>query len=376
MAHAFLRRCLLASDVLVVLALAAACAPAPTPAAQPAAGTSAPADKVEVALELGPGDFDLPDPAVGLAELSSYEATLMMSFDGKEGGQPAKWSRTYDLQFSKDPAARFWTMQTAEDLTPDQVVGRLELNGAAYEISADGSCAAHALDPASSSAAELEPAASLVGLLGAQAAGHETLEGVEADHYTFDERALAQAGRNKSTGEVWVAAQGGYVLRYLKTTTAGADYFGEGTEGKLELEYDLTGINKPLTIELPPGCPPGLVQAPMMPDAANVHNEPGVLQYESAASVPDVAAFYAKQLPAQGWVDPSTVNVPDGISPQDYQQLMQQMQALGMTQPTAVPSETEAMLVFDQGAQRLSVSITRTESVTRVSLSLDKAPGK
>jgi hypothetical protein len=376
MHHAFLRRWRLTPAMVLLTVLAAACASAP---AAPAPGTPQPPAEMKVKMQLGPGSFDLPDPRIGLADLSSYRTTLKISFDGKEQGQPAQWTRTYALLSSREPPARLWTMESTQDTARDEPVARAEAEGAAYEISSTGRCTTRVLDPASPFAAQFEPAALLKVLLGAETAGHEALEGIEAEHYTFDERALLLTGLAKSSGEVWVATQGGYVLRYLETTTAGDKFFGEGIEGKLELDYELTEINQPLTIELPPGCPPGLVAAPTMADAANVLSTPGELRYESASSIADVLAFYDKELPTLGWVDPSTITMPDGVnpgvSPEQYLLMLAQMQAMGMAQPTPVPSESEGMHVFEQGGRRLSVFITREGSTTTVLLSLTNIAG-
>jgi hypothetical protein len=368
MQHAFLRRWRLAPAMVLLTILAAACASPPP--AQPAPGTPQPPAEIKAKMELGPGSFDLPDPRIGLADLSSYRATLKISFDGKEQGQPAQWTRTYALLSSTEPRARLWTMESTQDSARDEPVARAEAEGAAYEISSTGRCTARAVDPASPVASQLEPARTLKGLFGAAAAGHEALEGIEAEHYTFDERALLLTGLAKSSGEVWVATEGGHVLRYIETTTAAEKFFGEGIEGKLEFDYELTEINQPLTIELPPGCPPGLVVAPTMADAANVLSTPGELRYESASSIADVLAFYDKELPAVGWVDPSTTSVPEGVNAEEYQQMLQQMQAFGMGQPTQVPSEIEGLRVFEQGSRRLNVFITREGSTTTVLLSL------
>lgn len=372
MANSFMRRLSLAIGVFL-LTISSACASATQPTTPQAASLAATPEEqpgVQAERELGPGEFDLPDPQAGLAELSSYSSTLTMTFEGKAEGQPAQWTRTYALRSSKDPAARLWTMETTEAIEPVEPVGRAESRGADYEIFGDGSCVARVLDPANSGLADLEPAGLLSGLLGAEASGHEALEGIEADHYTFDERALLQAGQTKSSGEVWVASEGGYVLRFHDETTAGEEFFGEGTEGTLQRDYQLTEVNQPVTIELPASCPLGLVDAPRMPDAASVLSVPGMLQYESAASVGDVRAFYEQELPALGWVDPATTNLPEGVSGENYQQMLDAMKALGISQPTAVPSEGEGMLFFERGNETLTVVITPGDSGTRVILSL------
>jgi len=141
----------------------------------------------------------------------------------------------------------------------------------------------------------------LNGFFGADESGTETVNGVAASHYTFDERALMMSDVATSTGEVWIATDGGYVVRYRLSIDGGAEFFGEGLSGTLTWAYDLSDIGQPVMVEVPEDCPPGLVDAPLLDDAEAIHQLPGVTYYTSAASLADAIAFYQEQLPPQGW---------------------------------------------------------------------------
>lgn len=173
-----------------------------------------------------------------------------------------------------------------------------EATGAYYESQADGSCTGEPIDSESSPLALQEPVGLLPGLVGAEEAGSETANEVTANHYTFDQRALAESGRAETNGEVWVAVEGGYLVRFVRTSRADASYWGEGMDGVMTWDYELTAINQPLDIELPAGCQ---VDAPAMPDAVNLLNLPRSMGYDTPSSVADVTAFYREQLPSQGW---------------------------------------------------------------------------
>jgi hypothetical protein len=115
----------------------------------------------------------------------------------------------------------------------------------------------------------------------------------------------------KSTGEIWVASDGGFVAKYVLTTEGNSDYFGEEMEGTLTWNYELTDVNKPVTITLPDDCPAGMVDAPLLPDATNVLNMPSLLAYDTASSPTEAAAFYQEQLPTLGWTltgEPATTD--------------------------------------------------------------------
>jgi hypothetical protein len=326
----------------------------------------------EEEIEFGPGSLDLPDLRVGLGEASSYGSTLTVSFEGTLEGQPLNWSGTYTFAAARDPLARQLTIETYGDESQLPVL-MLEVNGVAYEKSGEGLCLADLIDPANSAVAELEPAAQLPSLFGAEEAGTETLDGVQAAHYTFDERALTEAGLNKSAGEVWVASEGGYVLRYHHTTTGDASYFGEGTEGTLTYDYELTDFNEAAAIALPEGCPPGLVDAPLLSDASSIESLPGLLTYETAAGVQDVMAFYELELPKLGWAAPKGGDLADYIegSPEEIQQALEYLRAIGpAVPPTPTPNPNEANALFEQGDEILIVTLSRVGPVTQVMITL------
>lgn len=197
-----------------------------------------------------------------------------------------------------------------------------------------------------SPSAWLEPAGLLGSVIGADAAGTETVNGLPAGHYTFDERALGALGFAKAAGELWLASPGGFLVKYQLTTQGDAKLFGPGLAGTLTWDYELTGANQPLALPVPPDCPLGLVPAPRLPDAAHVHNLPGSLTYDSATSLGEVVTFYQDQLPPLGWVltgDPVAA--------------------------AALPADqTTVILDFTQAQQTLTVVLTAGDGGTRVSI--------
>lgn len=296
------------------------------------------AGAIQSNVEFGPGPFNLVNPTMGLAELSGYKAELTLSFDGTQAGQPSQWAHIYVMLASQEPATHQITIEAAGGaLAP---VFMAEVNGVSYERRGEGDCTASTTRADSSLAARWEPAGFLPAFLGADAAGSETINGMAADRYIFDERALGETGFTQSTGQVWVASDTGVVIRYLLTTTAGADYFGEGIEGTLTWEYDLTEFNQPVTIILPAGCSAGQGGAPLIPDAQSVSWMPGLTIYSTAGSIPDVMAFYQEQLPDLGW------------------------------ETTGEPIVADAMgwVSFVRGDQQLSVIVSPLESMVEVRL--------
>jgi len=293
----------------------------------------------------GSGPFTFPDATTGLLDLSSYKATLVLSFEGTRDGQTQQWSRTYVMLTTKEPAARLLTIDKTGDASNPDPVFIAEMDGAAYERRGENNCIANAIDQGNLPAEQLEPASFLTGVIGAEEAGSDTINEIAVDHYTFDERALGQSGVTQSTGEMWVASEGGYLVKYLLTTKGDADHFGEGIEGALTSTYELTDVNQPITFKLPDDCPAGLVDAPLLPDASEVLNVPGMLKYDTATSLADASAFYQEQLSDLGW------------------------RLIGEPAIT----ETTVWMDLAQGNQIMSVMISTDGAGTKVNIVLGKA---
>lgn len=256
---------------------------------------------VQGTLVLGPGPVDFPDPAAGLAALASYKATLSLSFNGTEGGQASQWSQTYVLLATSAPLARQLSIEkTARQADPASLLV-LELAGVTYQRRGEEACVAAATAATQSLAGQMAPVGFLNGVIGADDAGAEPINGVPAHHYTFDERALGLTGLAAASGEMWVSAEGGHVLKYALTTTATGDYFGPGVEGTADWLYELTEIGQPLAIAVPDDCPAGLVDAPLLVDAADIVSVPGLLTYTTLLPLADAVAFYQERLRALGW---------------------------------------------------------------------------
>jgi len=338
---------LLLVSLPLILSACAASTPAPSTATNipitttPASGSAS----AEVNVEFGSGPFIFPDTQEGLADLTSYKATLTLTFDGTNAGQSEQWSKVYSMLAVKDPAARQLTLEKTGNISDPATVFMAESNGVTYEWRTENDCSAAVVEEGTSLGERLELAGFLSGVTGADEAGSETVNAVVANHYTFDERAFGQPDSAQSNGELWIANEGGYIVKYLLTTKGNADYFGEGIEGTLTWDYELTDVNQPVTITLPDSCPGGLVNVPTLIDASDVLRLPGLLTYHTATSLADAAAFYQQELPKLGWEL-------DG-------------------EPAL--ADTSALLDYVQGAQTLSVIITADETGTTVNITLGKS---
>ena len=298
--------------------------PTITPAGQPQPATEAPVSSDPV---FGPGTFNLPAPAVGLADLTSYRATLTITFEGTRAGQPEQWARTYLMLANREAGASQLTVDTAGDEAAR--IFESEINGSLYERKGSAAVCTVSVAEEGQSLADLwEPALFLLPVVGADEAGSDSLNGAAVNHYTFDERALGAANIATATGEVWVDSTAGYVVKYTLTSKGGGDYFGDEREGAATWLYELTEVNQPQALELPADCPIGLLDVPLLPDAADSLNTPGMLTYTTARPMTEAAAYYQEQLPALGWQLLEAPSITDGGIVLDFTQANQQLSVI------------------------------------------------
>jgi hypothetical protein len=131
----------------------------------------------------------------------------------------------------------------------------------------------------------------------------EMVNGVKTNHYTFDEMNLKNAKLTKAAGDVWVAQDGGFVV---KITAKGAGpAFLENDEDKI-VEYDITysveDINQAITITAPDSCQQGLPDELPVPASATLEvSMEGFYSLKSTESSDLVAEFYRAALPERGW---------------------------------------------------------------------------
>lgn len=340
------RRCAVLALLTIVAAACGGAGGSPTSSAPSSVTTAADvttsSEAPPVELTLGSGSFHLDDPGVGLAALDSFVATLTVSFEGTRDGQPNAWSVVHEMRHRADPLATVIAVESIGDTPSADPSLMAEADGARYEVGADGACSGTRADPGDLAFRWMEPARRLDAVLGAEPAGEDTIEGIAAAHFTFDERAVGLFGIAPTSGELWLAAQGGYVVRYQRTTTGDADYFGEGVEGTLVWDYALAEVNQPIDLAFPPGC---RVDLPMLPDAANVLNLPRWLSFDTSSGAAEVADFYQQALAALGW---DVVLAPDA-------------------------SDTVAVLQFASGDENLFIAVGPSDLGSRVDIIIQPA---
>ncbi len=248
----------------------------------------------------------LPAPSVGLDGLKSYHAVFGLTLQGTIDGKP--YDRTSHIE------SNFVTQSTDEEtLWQEQQTGSADIfqhsvrmGSAVYSLGQDGQ---DCWGEYNSQPVKIvpQPVSLLLPVTRASKLGTETVNGVSTLHYHFDQNGLS-SGEEGTSGEVWIAQPGGYVVKYTLSIPGPANPTGSGTEIAETLSYELTAVNSIDQVVLPAGCVPVLVDFPAMTDAQDIYRSSGYMDYRSPSGVAQVIDFYNQALPALGWtqVGPSS----------------------------------------------------------------------
>ena len=275
--------------------------PAPLPATtlqptQPADIVRSPEPSTSAPDTPQPVKSFLPDPTVGLDQLSSYQLTLTITFKGQRDGQAWEWKDLDTHRFSRQPAAQFTTLTMRGENDQSIPIMYGNLDGAHYFQKGAEACQVSWGEQAPNSEG-VNPAAWLPPLATVKEVGQETVNGVSSRHY-----AIAEASNGlQTTGEVWLAEPGGYVVKYDLTLQAGEQFFGKGIEGTQTFHYELSEINSLQEVSLPVGCPAVLTEIPAMPDALDLVRRPGSMAFTTPSDLKSIQSFYQDKLKALGW---------------------------------------------------------------------------
>jgi len=266
---------------------------------QPAAAASLPAAGQPV--QPPPGSFNLPDAGANLDGLGAYQSTLVTAFNGTRGGRPYTAGSTLTRQLTQNPAASLTTLDsTSSDGQPLWMAGG-EFDGLTFlQTGADQACQAASKDAGGGEFSLPDAAAQLPGITGAEKVGDETVGGVTAVRYHFDQRSLRGYPAGVSAdGDVWVAVEGGFVVSYQLKLNAPEGVLGAGLAGEQSWAYEVKpGLQ---AVALPDACAGLPYDFPRMPDAAGVTLMDGYLDYLTAGPADAVSSFYNDRLTGQGW---------------------------------------------------------------------------
>jgi hypothetical protein len=315
--------------------------PAQPPAAEPTAD---------------PDTLELSNVTAGLSELNSYKASFTMTFEGQEGGQPKTNTLAFTEEFVKEPAAKrtiitgFGAMLGGADNsnTSEGGIESIEVGGKMYSKMGD-ICSQVTADSGPQANTMMDPNDIIGGVRGAQRVGNETVNGIPTIHYKLDVTGLETLGYLNGDGDVWVAESGKYVVKYAFKATGTDKLFGMGTgdnEGTITWVYEITEVNQPIDIQPPADCGGAAEDIPMMADAEDQAAFGDMSTYSTPSKFEDVAAFYEKEMPANGWTEAEGGMSAEGLSMKNY---------------TKDGRSVQVMITADSGSGKTSVMITEAK---------------
>jgi hypothetical protein len=129
----------------------------------------------------------------------------------------------------------------------------------------------------------------------------ETVNGVATDHYQVSEVKFDAGEVESQEGEVWVARDGGYVVR-TTGKAKGKLSLDRSLTGEAEWDYELTRIDQAV-VTLDPVCTGLDFSEVPLPDGATVERTTTEFLYLSApGTTQQTGDFFKLQLEAAGWV--------------------------------------------------------------------------
>ncbi len=282
--------------ILVVGCMAAACAQG-----ESGAGIGAGETAGGEGPEGGPAAEGAVYQGLSLDSLESYKATFQMAFT-VEGADSPTWTYRLDILAGAPGLQRSLSMQgvSAEqdlgDITLMQMGDTQYMTG---EATGEAGClifpASVDLEASFLMPDSLLPPEDLSGILIPDA--EVVVAGQSGQRYTFEADALGSF--QDVSGELVLADEGGYVLRYGFAGITAETPLSSGLEGRLTWQFEITDLAPEEIVSAPEGCE---LDYPIMADAANLARLPGLITYTSPSSPEDIQAFYEQALPDDGWL--------------------------------------------------------------------------
>lgn len=150
-----------------------------------------------------------------------------------------------------------------------------------------------------------DPLSGIAGSKGRLVQRGMNVNGVSADHFKIDESASGTwvfGVAERWSGDVYIAPKWDITVKYNAHYEGANLAFEGGTNGVLDITYDLTQINQPIKITAPEGvAPPVPEDIPIMPDATELSAMSGVISFKTAKTMQETTTYYSEAMVAQGW---------------------------------------------------------------------------
>ncbi|MBK8987125.1 MAG: hypothetical protein IPM39_13780 [Chloroflexi bacterium] len=290
--------------------------------------------------------------------LSSYRYEMVMTVSGTdESGTPTSKTMTMQMAFTNDPQAS--SISVSGDGIPGMEeassIEIVQIGSTSYMVFPEMGCVAFPAEEEdllqNDLAQEFNPETMFRSLDDLTLVGEDTINGIRVLHYTFDESDITTEdaqGLMAANGDLFIAKDGGYLVR-LAADMNGDALFMEGFEeikdAVMRMEFNVTDINQPFEIIPPAGCegqgPDAELPFPVVENATDVINFPGVIGYSTTLPPADVIAFYQEAMADAGYT---------------------------YAEGQSFITDSAASLTFDGSSGAVSVTISDSNGVTSVAI--------
>jgi hypothetical protein len=249
------------------------------------------------------------DQSSNLARLSSYRVRYVWQWQDTKDGKTETGSWDLTEEFTQEGPARrtVWSGTNAAGEAGQGAVEIIQIGNESYMKTGNEWIAMTSNENVFQGNAFLSDPLGLVSSTrGKLVKRGESVNGVSADHYTFDESTIAGlttlGSVAKAKGDVWISPELNVVVKYVVHYEGQQLKVGGGDNGILDVALDLTDVNKPISIKAPEGVKPAMPEdIPLMEGATDVTAVSGIVSFKTDKSVADVAAYYEQAMPGQGW---------------------------------------------------------------------------
>lgn len=250
-----------------------------------------------------PGDLELDASTNGIP---SYRAQMLVHFTGQDdAGQAFQSTLTLAEEVNQTQAAQHLLAKTEISDQPPASFELYRLGEQVFMVSTEISSQAGCMRlDASQSGAQpaLRPKDVFTFIrLGDLVQSGETTNGFVTDHYKLAEAGLGVGSAQGWAGDVWVAQQGGFIVRFSGSAEGEVTLTGRPGSGRLEWEYELNAEDA-LSIGLPEDCSEiGLLDVLLPEGAQNLMQVGTQVSFTSQSQAVELADFYRRALVEDGW---------------------------------------------------------------------------
>ncbi len=239
--------------------------------------------------------------SLNLGGLTSYQATLYLKAKGTLGNQPFEWTYTVTHTFRSDPALEVAMLDTAGLGQAQDYSGTVVIRtGKQFFVrwSAQSPCVPVSQDQVAGLLRV--PGALLPALGSAEKTRTGQVAGLAAERYQLSGNDMGVSG------EVWLAAPGGYVVQASLSQDGRLLSLGQDAKGHAEWAYNLSSINQSVAPDLPLSCRHLLGDLPLPAGVTDLSATDNLIHYSTSTALSNLLNFYSDKMKQAGWASTGT----------------------------------------------------------------------